>query len=57
VTFDEQLKKRGFASKDEYDRLVATINLPHKWQIDEFKEWRDRKGTKAELEALARRKE
>jgi hypothetical protein len=53
-TFAQDLKERGFASEKEYWEMISTVRLPHQWQIDQFKEWRDRKGTKTELERIAK---
>jgi hypothetical protein len=52
VTLDEQLRARGFANEAEYYAMIA--RLPASADVERFKEWRDRKGTKAELEAIAK---
>ena len=51
MTFDEQVKKRGFASEKEYREMIA--RLPTAIPASRIEAWRDRNGTKAELERIA----
>jgi hypothetical protein len=53
TSLEEQVRRRGFASTEEYYRLIATANFPTREQIERFKEWHKRNGTKAELERIA----